>query len=68
MNREEIYKSVLSNLSKLPIEYLQEIDDFLSVLSKRKKKDNVRKIMQLSGSWNDMEDEDFEDFLAYTKR
>ena len=69
MIHNEIYKSVLRELSQVPADYLQLVENFLSSLNKKldKKEQNRNAIMALAGSWSDMEDEDFDDYRRITK-
>lgn len=65
----ETYKSILKRLSLLPTDYLQLVDNYLASLTKKidKKEENRRAILALAGSWSDMDDDEFEDFLRITK-
>ncbi len=65
MAKVEIYQSVLEKLSHIPVEHLKTVDDFLSDLFSKieDKKSNQASIMSFAGSWSDMKQEDFEDFL-----
>ncbi len=69
MKERNIYKSVLQKLSTIPIEYLSEVDNFLATLSKdiKSKEKNRDNILKLAGSWNDMPDNDFEDYMKSIK-
>lgn len=69
MVQEELYKSVLRKLSFLPTEYLQQVDSFLSSLGKKmaEKEQNRSTTLSLAGSWSDMSDEDFQDYLQIAK-
>ncbi|WP_373553946.1 hypothetical protein [Haliscomenobacter sp.] len=66
---EKIYQSILLRLSRIPVDYLQKVDSYLQHFSENieHKKQNQVEIMSLAGSWSDMSDDDFEDFLAVTK-
>lgn len=66
---EKIYQSILLRLSRIPVDYLQQVDSYLQHFSENieHKKQNQVEIMSLAGSWSDMSDEDFEDFLEVTK-
>lgn len=65
----ETYKSILQKLSALPTDYLELVDNYLAALSEKinKKEENRNAIMALAGSWSDMDDDEFEDFLRVTK-
>jgi hypothetical protein len=65
----DLYRSVLKKLSNLPVEYLQQIDDFLSSIKTRikKKEENRKAIMAMAGSWSDWENEEFDDYLKHAK-
>lgn len=69
MTNIEIYKSVLRRLSQLSVEYLQLVDNYLSSLQTKldKKEENRNAILALAGTWSDMSDQDFEDYLRVTK-
>jgi len=65
MQNEQIYQSVLYNLSQIPQVYMYQIDKYLQHLQKeiKRKEANRKAIMALSGAWCDMPDEDFNDFM-----
>lgn len=65
----ETYKSILQKLSALPTDYLELVDNYLAALSEKvdKKEENRKAILALAGSWSDMEDDEFKDFLRVTK-
>jgi len=69
MGQAELYKSVLQKLSLIPVEYLGQVDSFLSALSERarKKKGNKEAIKSFAGAWLDMSDKDFQDYLRAAK-
>lgn len=69
MTNIEIYRSVLRRLSQLSVDYLQLVDNYLSSLQAKldKKEENRNAVLALAGSWSDMNDEDFEDYLRVTK-
>ncbi|MEK6479061.1 hypothetical protein WJR50_16055 [Catalinimonas sp. 4WD22] len=69
MTQTELYQSVLKKLSKVPAMDLAQVDKFLSQWSdepenKSKHKD---KIMAFAGAWEDMKEEDFQDYLKNAK-
>ncbi len=69
MTQDNVYKSVLEKLSGIPIEYLDKVDQFLTVLKKdiNSKDKNRDDILKFAGSWRDMTDNDFEDYLKSIK-
>jgi len=64
-----VYKSVLEKLSSIPIEYLNEVDKFLTTLKKdiNGQEKNRENILKFAGSWNDMSDSDFDDYMKSIK-
>ncbi|MDW3650417.1 MAG: hypothetical protein R8P61_25300 [Bacteroidia bacterium] len=66
----KLYKSVLQKLISLPVEYLPQVNDFLSSLGQKhsRKEKNRESILALAGSWTDMLEEDFEEYLTHTKK
>lgn len=70
MTSVDLYQSVLRKLANLPQVYLWDIDRYLSkVILERKpnKQSDVVQVMSYAGSWEDMPQEDFEDFLVETQ-
>ena len=72
MDQTTLYQSVLKKLGDTPAEYLPEIDRFLSQLNRtvylrKEKAENREKILALAGSWSDMSEEDFQDYLRHAK-
>ena len=69
MTNIEIYKSVLRRLSQLSVDYLQLVDNYLSSLQTKldKKEENRNAVLALAGTWPDLSEKDFEDFLRVTK-
>lgn len=69
MTNSELYKSVLSKLSQIPVDHLQLVDNYLASLQidleDIKTKRNAT--LALAGSWTDMSQNDFEDFLQISK-
>jgi hypothetical protein len=65
----KLYKTVLQKLISLPDEYLPLVNAFLSSLKQKaeQKKNNREEILKFAGSWNDMSDEDFDDYLKEAK-
>lgn len=73
MTQTALYQSVLRKLGNTPVEFLPEIDRFLSQINRaadleREKTENRKKILALAGSWSDMSDEDFQDYLRQAKQ
>lgn len=70
MTQTELYQSVLSRLANVPASYLQEIDRYLEKLendaSTKPSPMDIEGIMALAGSWEDMSEEEFSDFLHNT--
>lgn len=64
-----IYKSVLHKLSMIPEEYLDQVNYFLASLKKKidDKEKNREEILKLAGSWSDMSELDFEEYLKKAK-
>ena len=59
------YQSVLKSLSNIPEEYLVQVIAYLEKLKNRidEKEKNRKEILSFAGSWNDMKESDFQDFL-----
>ena len=73
MTQTALYQSVLKKLGNTPVEFLPKIDRFLSQINRtanleREKTENRKKILALAGSWSDMSDEDFQDYLRQAKQ
>jgi hypothetical protein len=70
ISNELIYQSILSHLSLIPVDYLQRIDAYLRNFTKKvhKKEENRALILRFAGSWNDMQESDFNDFLLFRKK
>ena len=51
------------------MEYLRQVDDYLQVLIKRniEKEANRKAILSLAGSWNDMTEKEFDEFVNEIK-
>jgi len=66
---EKIYQSILLRLSSIPIDYLDQVDYYLQKFSQNleQKKQNKVEIMSLAGSWDDMSEQDFDEFLEVAK-
>lgn len=66
MKEIKLYKSVLRKLGNIPQMYLMDVDKYLSGLMKKienPQPTNIATIMAFAGSWSDMEEEDFVDFM-----
>ena len=63
---EKIYQSILLRLSSIPIDYLDQVDYYLQKFSQNleQKKQNKVEIMSLAVSWDDMSEQDFDEFLG----
>jgi hypothetical protein len=70
MKMEVIYQSILQKLSTLPVDYLQQVDAFLSQLGEevQLKEENRQKIMSFAGAWRDMPQEAFNDYLREARK
>ena len=68
--QESIYQSILNHLSLIPVEYLEMVDSYLKKLASdaKQKEKNRAMILNLAGSWNDMSEDDFNDYLKITKQ
>ena len=67
---ENIYQSILHKISAIPPNHLLEVDAYLQKLVRQieiEKEANKNKVLNLAGSWNDMEDEAFSEYLDKTK-
>ncbi len=65
MKAATIRKKLIDEITKIPDDKLAEIYDFLYYfrLGLVTKSSNPQRTLQLAGSWNDMSDEDFNEFL-----
>jgi len=70
MQRNSTYKSILNQLESIPTDYLLDVDAFLKKFMKviQKKKLNRIETMKLAGSWADMSDKEFEEYLAAAQK
>ena len=66
---EKTYQSILLKLGVMPVDYLPQIDDYLLALCKDKglKSKNREEILALAGIWNDLSEQDFQDFRKEAK-
>lgn len=69
-NTEQTYQSILYRLSNVPASYLQQIDDFLQRFNKeiKQRAQNREQILALAGSWNEWQEEDFQEYLKETQK
>jgi hypothetical protein len=70
MGTDKNYQSILNHLSIIPIRYLQQVEAYLTNLTKEisEKKQNRTAILGLAGSWSDFSENDFQEFLLATKQ
>jgi len=66
---DKIYQSILHDLSEIPVDQLQQVSAYLQQLQKniKRKENNRSKILALSGSWDEMPEEDFKEYLKEAK-
>ena len=69
MEVQNLRNKLLDEVTKIPDDKIPEIFDFLYHfrLGLEVKKSNPQKILQLAGSWEDMSDLDFKNFLDEIK-
>jgi hypothetical protein len=69
-NSEKIYQSILNQLSLVPVDYLQQVETFLQKLTRdiQRKQQNRALILGLAGSWTDMPEDDFNEYLGAAKK
>ena len=62
--QHNLYQSILQNLSLVPMEYLLQVDNYLQMIiqKNREKETNRKAILALAGTWNDMSEDEFEEF------
>jgi hypothetical protein len=70
---EQIYQSILHHLSLVPTDKLSDIEEYLRLLRLRnmtpeEKKANAEFLLSQAGTWDDMPEADFQDFLKEAKR
>jgi hypothetical protein len=65
---ENIYQSILHRLSEIPSDYLPQIDSYLKELTMMDKRNNQVEIMKLAGSWSNMSEKDFQEYLVEAKK
>ena len=67
--KANLYKSVIKTLNLIPEEYLVQVNAYLNELKHRisQKEKNRKKILSLAGSWSDMPESDFSEYLKKAK-
>ena len=65
---EEIYQSILKKLSQVPVVHLKKVDALLEELQNEVREKNQKEILNLAGSWNDMSEDDFQEYLQFSKQ
>ncbi len=62
---DSVYQSILVQLSAVPTDYLQQVDNFLRNLAREihQKEQNRTEILSLAGAWSEMSDSDFDEYL-----
>lgn len=70
ISTDSIYQSILHKLSEIPVDYLNEIDSYLEAFTQKTKlrQNNRAQILELAGSWNDMDEDTFQDYLLSAKK
>ena len=68
-NGEQLYQSILLDLSQLPVENLPAVAAFLKTLAQQAttKQTNPLKTLAFAGAWNDWSEEEFQEFLRTVK-
>jgi hypothetical protein len=66
---EKTYQSIFYHLSLISPDNLQQVDIYLQNLTKKiQQKEQPRaRILSLAGGWNDMPENEFQDFLSIAK-
>ena len=66
----QTYQSVLFKLSRVPVESLAQIDAYFEnfMSETQAKRHNRSGTLSLAGSWNEMSENDFEEYLSEAKR
>ncbi len=71
MQQVTLYQSLLHQLSLLPVDYLQQVEQFVVSLNQQKKgrgkKSNREKILELAGSWSDLPETEIKEILSIGK-
>ena len=67
---EKTYQSILQKLSRVSVASLPQVDLFLQqfIEAKEEHTTNREEIMSLAGSWNEMSETEFQEYLDETKR
>ena len=67
---ENTYQSILQKLSRVSVASLPQVDLFLQqfIEAQEENKTNREEIMSLAGSWDEMSEMDFQEYLDETKR
>jgi len=62
--------SIIKEIKKIPEDKFEEVHKFIKSLEQNSKKKNSHKkdLMSFAGSWKDMSNEDYKDFVRETKR
>ena len=66
---EKTYQSILQKLSTIPVEHLEQVDEFLAQFSQNRQamEDHRRAVLNLAGAWGDMPEQDFNEFLTESR-
>jgi len=69
IEKEITYESVLSRLRQIPVEALPEVDAYLEGFMPNNglRGKNREAIISLAGSWGEMSDVDFQEYLSEAK-
>ena len=64
------YQTIISEINQIPIAMLQDVYNMVHSFNMKvtQKEQNRNKIMQLAGSWQDMQEEEFDDFMSVVKK
>ena len=67
---EILYQSILRDLSRLPADYLGEVEAFLHRIIQEiaAKEQNAQQMLSFAGAWGDMPDKDFEEYLQHARK
>lgn len=66
---DNLYQSILKELSHIPYEHLPQVETMLKDIKKEidTKKSNREEIMAFAGAWEEMTKSDFQSYLGATK-